>query len=193
MNTFDFNQVNNYWNNNDKEYITGRVNEMVNLYGLPCIHFSRMDTIYNVTDPLYDDIKSKHAMNEEFFEAKETRFYTDQKVFMNALSGIGEVTEENSNILVTMKFEDQPKIGDYIQLILPFSGTKYTFLINNSTNYYDICFSCHLIVAEFDFNISNDDEKLTQYEEVVNKRILEEPEAISQKKKGRPRKKKVDG
>ena len=190
MNTFDFNQISNYWNHNDKEYLTLRVNEMVNIYGFPCIHFSRMNSIYNVTDPLYDDIKSKHAMNDEFFEGKETRFYTDQKVFMNALTGIGQVIEENSHLIVTMKFEDHPKIGDFIQLILPHSGTKYSFLINNATNYNDICYSCHLIVAEFDYNISNNDENFTQYEETIEKNKLEEPEAISQGKRGRPRRKK---
>lgn len=190
---FDFNQFSNYHNKNDRDYIITRVNEMVNIYGLPCIHFSRKETIHNVTDPLYDDIKSKHAMNEEFFEANETRFYTDLKVFMNALSGIGETVEQNSNITVTMKFEDNPQIGDYIQLILPWSGTKYSFLINNSTNWNDICFSCTLIVAEFDYSISNNDESYTQYEEIITEPKLDEPEYLPPKnKRGRPRKKKVE-
>jgi len=193
MNTFSFNQFNNYFNTNDRELIVQKINEMVNIIGIPCIHFKKLDTIYNVTDPLYDDIKSKHAMDSTFFEANETRFYTEVKPLLNALSGIGEFTDQNSNWLITMKYEDKPSLGDYIQLILPHSGIKYSFLINNCSNWNDICYSCTIVLAEFDYQISNDDEKLTQYEETIKKPKLEEAESITKKKRGRPRKKKSEG
>lgn len=138
-----------FHNEHDKLLLTGMTDEIISLYGFPCIH-KKWAGIQTVLDPLYDDLPSMHQKDEDLYEFCQTYVYVDYNRFNEILYAYGHGMQKDLSINGMMKLKDSPKEDDLVTIKLPYDEKYLTFRLGSTDVHRDICYSVVLNVSHFE-------------------------------------------
>lgn len=137
----DINFLNIFHNNNlDKEVLIKMTNEVIELYGFPCV-LKRWNGIQPALDPMYQDSPVNYENDESLYTKINTHVYIDYNRFNSVLHAYGLAIEGETTVNGMMKLEDEPKEDDVIELKLPYDEKLYKFKIGSTDVHKDICYS----------------------------------------------------
>ncbi len=134
----------------DKELLRQYVDEIIDMYGIPCKHKKWIGN-QAVLDPLYQD-QIILDDSEDLYDVSNTYVYVDYQRFNEVLKSYGQSIETNTSINGMMKFSDAPKEGDIIELKLPYDDVLYKFKLGSTDIHRDICYSVVLNIMYEDNN-----------------------------------------
>lgn len=142
-----FNFLESFHDTHDKSMIKNMTNEMIDLYGQPCLLLKR-DNENNIDDdPLYNDSLS---ITKRFYDRIPARVYIDYKNFAEILYAWGHTRLQNEHLYGVMKYDFHPDEGDVIVFTRPYDGKMYTFELTSTDDWKEICYNVVLTVIYLD-------------------------------------------
>lgn len=126
--------------NQDKDTLISMTNEVIELYGFPCV-LRRWVGSQTLLDPLYQDTPSVFDDDESLYERINTHVYVEYNRFNAVLQAYGLGVEAETSIQGTMKLIDAPKEDDLIDIRLPYDNQLYKFRLGSTDIHKDICYS----------------------------------------------------
>jgi len=136
----------NFLDNNDIEIARQMCDEMIDLYGIPCILY-RYDGSETELHPFYGDAGTKKLDN---FIKIPTFFYCNYQNFQQTLYSYGQAMSQGTKLEGVMKFDLAPKNGDMLFFIRKYDDDIAKFEITNSSLYKNICYQTDIAIAFFD-------------------------------------------
>lgn len=126
--------------NQDKDTLISMTNEVIELYGFPCV-LKRWVGSQELLDPLYQDAPSVFDDDPSLYECINTHVYVEYNRFNAVLQASGLGMETDTSIPGTMKLVDAPKEDDLIEIRLPYDKQLYKFRLGSTDVHKDICYS----------------------------------------------------
>jgi len=147
MAEINFNEF--FHNLSDKPLLREYVNEIVEMYGIPCKLLS-WKGIQAALDPIYQDAPTLFDKDIDLYDVKNTHIYVDYNRFNAILKAYGQAIEPDTTINGIMKFDDHPKEDDIVELKLPYDDVLYRFRLGSTDVHKDICYSVVLNIYHQD-------------------------------------------
>lgn len=133
----------------DKPLLREYVNEIIELYGIPC-RLYRWEGIQTALDPLYQDSPTVYHKDDDLYHVINTYVYVDYNRFNEVLRAYGHGIEPETTIYGVMKFDDHPNEDDIVELKLPYDDRFYKFQLGSTDVHRDICYSVVLNIYHQD-------------------------------------------
>lgn len=148
------NFIQTFHDKNDKEQLITYVDELISMYGYPCIlrHFTG-NKITSI-DPLYQDNMSNVEINRnsEDYQNIETYVYIDYKMLDDTLKSYGLALTNGTSLDGIMSLDTNVYEDDIVQILYPMNDITYTFKVGSVEIDKDICYKVVLNVYIQDVN-----------------------------------------
>lgn len=140
-----FNFISSTYDSLDLDTLRGMTNELIDLYGYPCI-YRRYNGPDMINHPLYKDRLTSTNNIDKYITQFETRVLLENKHFVPQLLSQGYALNPETTINAFMKLEDNIGVEDLITLLYQHEAKRYTFQINSATIWKNLCYNMVLSV-----------------------------------------------
>jgi hypothetical protein len=139
------NFIESTWDSLDLETLKSMTDELIDLYGYPCIYHKYVGPDM-INHPLYKDRPTSSNNIEKYIEHHETKVLLENKHFVPQLLAQGYSLNAETVVNAIMKFDDNPDVEDIVTLLYLHEANRYNFQINSATNWKNICWNVVLSV-----------------------------------------------
>lgn len=147
----EFSFLDNYLYKSESSVHRNMVEEIISMYGWPCIHYRFLGNKLAL-DPLYGDAPTHLINDETVYEKINTKVYIEWKQFNQILTQSGAQHDNNIYLDGIMKLNDSPKEDDILSFLYPLDGNTYNFRLSTTDVFKDICYRVYMLVYLKDVN-----------------------------------------